>query len=45
MINHKTLVMVMKKEHCNPKKKKEEELLIVFHDMIEDVEANEKNES
>ena len=44
MINHKTLVMVMKKEHCNPKKK-EEELLIVFDDMIEDMEANEKNES
>ena len=37
--------MVMKKEHCNPKKKKEEELLIVFDDMIEDMEANEKNES
>ena len=35
----------MKKEHCNPKKKKEEELLIVFDDMIEDMEANEKNES
>ena len=38
-------MMVMKKEHCNPKKKKEEELLIVFDDMIEDREANEKNES
>ena len=38
-------MMVMKKEHCNPKKKKEEELLIVFDDMIEDMEANEKNES
>ena len=37
--------MVMKKEHFNPKKKKEEELLIVFDDMIEDMEANEKNES
>ena len=37
--------MVMKKEHCKPKKKKEEELLIVFDDMIEDMEANEKNES